>query len=59
MKRAGRLDTPYVLMVGENELEKGFALLRNMSTKDQEDVPLNRLVENISKRIKASNNFNN
>ncbi len=55
MKRAGRLDTPYVLMVGENELEKGFALLRNMSTKDQEDVPLNRLVENISKRIKPSN----
>ena len=57
MKRAGRLDAPYVLMVGENELEKGFALLRNMSTKDQEDVPLNRLVENISKRIKSSDDF--
>ena len=58
MKRAGRLDAPYVLMVGENELEKGFALLRNMSTKDQEDVSLNRLVENISKRIKSCNDFN-
>jgi histidyl-tRNA synthetase len=58
MKRAGRLDAPYVLMVGENELEKGFALLRNMSTKNQEDVPLNGLVENISKQIKSSNGSN-
>ncbi len=58
MKRAGRLDAPYVLMVGENELEKGFALLRNMSTKRQEDVPLNRLVENILKQIKSCNDLN-
>ena len=54
MKRAGRLDVPYVLMVGENELERGFALLRNMSTKDQEDIPLDRLVEHISKQIKSA-----
>ncbi len=53
MKRAGRLGAPYVLMLGDNELENGFALLRNMSTKDQEDVPLNRLVESISKRIQS------
>jgi len=58
MKRAGRLDAPYVLMVGENELEKGFALLRNMSTKDQEDVSLNQLVDSISKRIKSHDDFN-
>ena len=58
MKRAGRLDAPYVLMVGENELEKGFALLRNMSSKNQEDVSLNGLVENISKQIKSSNDSN-
>jgi histidyl-tRNA synthetase len=58
MKRASRLDAPYVLMVGENELEKGLALLRNMSTKNQEDVPLNRLVENISKQLKSCGDFN-
>jgi len=58
MKRAGKLDAPYVLMVGENELEKGVALLRNMSTKNQEDVPLNRLVENISKQLKSCSDFN-
>lgn len=53
MKRAGRLEAPYVLMVGENELERGYAILRNMSTKYQEDVPLDRLVESISKQIKS------
>jgi len=51
MKRAGRLNAPYALIVGENELEKGFAILRNMSTRDQEDVPLERLVESISERL--------
>lgn len=58
MKRAGRLDVPYVLMVGENELEKGFAILRNMSTGNQEDLPLNRLVESVSKQIQSGNDFN-
>jgi len=53
MKRANRLDTPFVLIVGENELEKGFAILRDMSTKEQEDIPLERLVESISARIKS------
>jgi histidyl-tRNA synthetase len=57
MKRAGRLDARYVLMLGENELEKGFALLRNMSTKNQESVPLNQLVESILKRIKSCSDF--
>jgi histidyl-tRNA synthetase len=54
MKRAGRLDTPYVLIVGENELEKGIALLRNMSTRNQEDLPLDRLVERVSARLTSS-----
>ena len=57
MKRAGRLEAPYVLMVGENELEKGFAILRNMSTKDQEDVPMDGLVESISKQVKSCDDF--
>ena len=55
MKRAGRLEAPFVLMVGENELEKGMATLRNMTTKDQEDIPLDRLVESISKQIQSCN----
>ena len=52
MKRAGRLDARYVLMIGENELEKGLALLRNMSTGDQEEISLERLVQHVLERLR-------
>jgi histidyl-tRNA synthetase len=40
MKRAHRLGAPKVLIVGGNELAAGKGLLRDMATKDQEEVPL-------------------
>jgi histidyl-tRNA synthetase len=51
MKQANRLNARYVLIVGDDELKKGEAILRNMETKDQVPVPLNELVENIKKQI--------
>ena len=51
MKRADRLQAAYVLIVGEDELKKGEAILRNMNTKDQTSVPLNDLVKAVKKRI--------
>ena len=53
MKQANRLNARYVLIVGDDELKKGEAILRNMETKDQVPVPLNGLVENIKKQIMA------
>ena len=53
MKRAGRLEAPYTLIVGDNELDKGFAILRNMSTRNQEDVPLEGMVASVSARLKS------
>ncbi len=53
MKRADRLAAGYVLIVGDDELKKGEAILRNMKTKDQVSVPLEGLVEAIKKRIDA------
>jgi histidyl-tRNA synthetase len=53
MKRADRLRAPYVLIVGENEIDRGFAALRNMETKTQEDIGLDRLVENLRGRLKG------
>jgi histidyl-tRNA synthetase len=47
MKRADRLGARHVLMVGDNELASGQALLRNMETKEQTDIPLDRVVENL------------
>ncbi|MGD9079775.1 MAG: histidine--tRNA ligase [Desulfobacterales bacterium] len=51
MKRADRLAVDYVLIVGDDELKKGEAILRNMETKDQVSVPLDGLVEAIKEKI--------
>ncbi len=47
MKRADKLAAPFVLIVGEKELEDGAALLRNMETKDQVAVPLDKILETL------------
>lgn len=47
MKRADRLGAAYVLIVGEDELERGEAILRNMATKEQAALPLSGIVEKI------------
>jgi len=51
MKRADRLGAASVLIVGENELNEGIAILRNMETKEQESVALESIVEELAKRI--------
>ncbi len=51
MKKANRMDAEYVLIFGENELESGKAILRNMVNKEQIEVPLDNIVENIKKEI--------
>ena len=47
MKRAGKRGAKFTLIVGEDERKKGLAILRNMATKEQVDVPLDNLVERI------------
>jgi len=51
MKRANRLEAKFVLIVGEDELEKNEVILRDMTTKEQVAVPLENLVENVIKKI--------
>jgi histidyl-tRNA synthetase len=53
MKRADRLGASYVLILGENELEAGAAVLRNMSTKEQTSVPLDNVLDDIKSQLKA------
>ncbi|MEJ2286902.1 MAG: His/Gly/Thr/Pro-type tRNA ligase C-terminal domain-containing protein, partial [Desulfobacterales bacterium] len=50
-KRADRLGAACVLIVGENELKEGRAILRDMETKVQEEVALEGLVEELTKRF--------
>jgi histidyl-tRNA synthetase len=49
MKKAGRLGAKKVLIVGEDELSSGKGVLRDMETKDQEEVGLEDVVTNIRK----------
>ncbi len=47
MKRADRLAAPYVMIVGDDELKQGSAILRNMQTKEQESIPFDDIVEKV------------
>lgn len=51
MKRADKLGATYVLIVGEKELDKGSAILRNMTTKEQVLIPIDGIVENVKEKI--------
>jgi histidyl-tRNA synthetase len=51
MKRADRLEAGHVLIVGDDELGKDEAILRNMETKHQVSVPLDDLVANVKGKI--------
>lgn len=51
MKRADRFGSKYVMIVGEDEINKGQIILRNMTTKEQVMIPLENLVENVIKKI--------
>ncbi|MBU4000660.1 histidine--tRNA ligase, partial [Patescibacteria group bacterium] len=52
MKRADRLKASYVLIAGDNELEEGSVVLRNMTTKKQIPIPIESLVEKVKAEIK-------
>lgn len=53
MKRANRLGAAYVLIAGDKELEKGEAVLRNMSTKEQVQIPMTDLVASVKASIRS------
>ena len=51
MKRADRLGATHVLIVGDNEIKQGSVILRNMTTKEQISIPIERVVENIKTKL--------
>jgi histidyl-tRNA synthetase len=51
MRRADKLKARYVLILGEEELKKGKAVLRDMERKSQEEIPLANLVETLKSKI--------
>jgi len=51
MRRADKLKARYVLILGEDELKRGKAALRNMGTKSQEEISIDKLSEILKSKI--------
>lgn len=47
MKSADRLQAQYVILIGEDEVEEQVVTLRNMASRDQQQVKMNQLIETI------------
>lgn len=52
MKFANRFETSYTVILGEEELEKEAAVVRDMTSGEQQEVPLNGVVEYLLKQLK-------
>jgi histidyl-tRNA synthetase len=52
LKKADKLNCSYALIVGEKEIAEKQAVLRNMITKDQQTILMDKLLESITKIIK-------
>jgi histidyl-tRNA synthetase len=52
MKRANKMNAAYTLIVGDDEIEKGSVILRNMDTREQKEFPLDNLPETLLRLIK-------
>ena len=48
MRKADRMKKPLVLILGEEELKKDGVVVRNMATKEQEEVPLREIIKKIA-----------
>jgi len=51
MRRADKLKARYVLILGEEELKKGRAVLRNMKTKSQDEIPMQGIVVTLKSKV--------
>jgi histidyl-tRNA synthetase len=51
MKKADKLGAGYVVIVGDEEVARGVAMVRNMADSQQKEVPLGQLVEHLKEEI--------
>jgi histidyl-tRNA synthetase len=52
MKAADRFHVKYCVIIGDSELEKGIAVVREMATGEQQEIALSQLVEDLEGRLK-------
>jgi histidyl-tRNA synthetase len=51
MKKADKSGARYTLILGEQEIRSGRAILRNMQTREQKELPLQSIVEELKKNV--------
>ncbi|HSE59598.1 MAG TPA: histidine--tRNA ligase [Nitrospiraceae bacterium] len=51
LRQADRLHCSHTLIIGDDEVTKGMAILRNMVSKVQEQIPLSSLVRDVAARL--------
>ncbi len=54
MKRADRIGAAYVMIAGDQELKDGSVVVRNMKTKEQVSVPIDKIAAGIQQLIKSN-----
>jgi histidyl-tRNA synthetase len=52
MRRANKMKARYVLILGEEELKRGKAVLRNMENKSQEEIPMADLLSILKEKVR-------
>ena len=52
LRQADRMGASYVIMIGDDEVAKGRALIRNMMTKEQEEIPLSTVAHHLAERLR-------
>ncbi len=52
MRRADKLKARYVLILGDEELKRGKAVLRNMEDKSQEEIPMDNLFDLLKDKMR-------
>ena len=52
LNQADKEKYPFVVIIGEDELQKGKAILKNMETKEQKEIDFETLVEYIKETVK-------
>lgn len=55
MKQAGKADASFVCIIGEDEMAKEIAVLRNMSNKEQQEISLNSadIMKTLTKELRS------
>ena len=54
MKYANKQNAPFVLIVGDNEIEKSAAILKNMKTGEQFDINIDSIINDYNKVLKMT-----